>query len=131
GTSGPVGLGVRLRALALLPLAAALAFALSCGGDDDGDSGAGGEGRETVRLQLDWTPNTNHIGIYVALAKGWYDEAGIDLRVQPYGDNNPDTIVANGQADVGISFPANVIFSRAAGLELTSIAAVLQSNPTE
>src|SRR5690606_37147226 len=76
GTSGTPGLGVRLRALALFALAAALAFALSCGGDD-GESGAGGEGRETVRLQLDWTPNTNLIGIYVALAKGWYDEAGI------------------------------------------------------
>jgi ABC-type nitrate/sulfonate/bicarbonate transport system substrate-binding protein len=108
-------------------------FMVGCGNDGDGDGGEAPsvESPQTVRLQLDWTPNTNHIGIYVALANGWYQEAGIDLQIQPYGETNPDVIVANGQADVGVSFPANVIFSRAAGLELTSIAAVLQSNPTE
>jgi ABC-type nitrate/sulfonate/bicarbonate transport system substrate-binding protein len=112
-------------------MVAVLAF--GCSDDDDGGGGAAPspDAPQTVKLQLDWTPNTNHIGIYVALANGWYAEAGINLEIQPYGDTNPDTIVANGQADVAVSFPANVIFSRAAGLELTSIAAVLQSNPTE
>jgi len=67
----------------------------------------------------------------VALANGWYDDADIDLEILPYGDASADTVVANGQADVGISFAPSVIYSRAAGLELTSIASVLQSNPTE
>ena len=108
-------------------------LAVACGGgDDDGGGEEPSVGSpQTVSLQLDWTPNTNHIGIYVALANGWYEEAGIDLEILPYGDTNPDTLVANGQADVAVSFPPNVIFSRAAGLELTSIASVLQSNPTE
>ena len=128
----------RLRLLSRLRIpaffiAATFLFATACGGDGDDDSGEEPsiDSPQTVSLQLDWTPNTNHIGIYVALANGWYEEAGIDLEILPYGDTNPDTLVANGQADVGVSFPANVIFSRAAGLELTSIAAVLQSNPTE
>jgi ABC-type nitrate/sulfonate/bicarbonate transport system substrate-binding protein len=117
----------------LVVLFAVLALAVACGGDDDNGGGEAPsiDSPQTVRLQLDWTPNTNHIGIYVALANGWYEEAGIDLEILPYGDTNPDTIVANGRADVAVSFPPNVIFSRAAGLELTSIAAVLQSNPTE
>ena len=125
--------GLGGEVLPLLALAAGLVFALACGGDGDGDAGEAPsvESPQTVNLQLDWTPNTNHIGIYVALANGWYEEAGIDLEILPYGDTNPDTIVANGQADVAVSFPANVIFSRAAGLELTSIASVLQRNPTE
>ena len=103
-----------------------------CGGDD-GDSGAepSPDNPQTVRVQLDWTPNTNHIGIYVALAKGWYEEAGIEVDILPYTDVNPDTVVANGKADIGVSFPPNVIFSRAAGLDLVSVAAVLQSNVTE
>jgi ABC-type nitrate/sulfonate/bicarbonate transport system substrate-binding protein len=117
------GIGLALTALAALTLA--------CGGDGDGGEEPSSGAPQTVRLQLDWTPNTNHIGIYVALSNGWYEEAGIDLEILPYGDTNPDAVVANGQADVAISFPANVIFSRAAGLELTSIAAVLQRNPTE
>lgn len=93
-------------------------------------SGSGGSDDE-ITVQLDWTPNTNHIGIYVALANGWYEEAGVRVKILPYTDVNPDTIVANGNADVGISFPPNLIFSRAAGLELVSVAAVLQSNVTE
>ncbi len=124
---------LRRFGIALVVLTATLVFATACGGDDDDGSGAepSADAPQTVSLQLDWTPNTNHIGIYVALANGWYEDAGIDLKILPYGDTNPDTVVANGQADVGVSFPANVIFSRAAGLELTSIASVLQSNPTE
>src|SRR5690349_9883665 len=37
-----------------------------------------------MKLALDWTPNTNHTGIYVALAKGWYRDQGIDLTLLPY-----------------------------------------------
>ena len=35
----------------------------------------------TVRLALDWTPNTNHTGFYVAQANGWYADAGVDLEI--------------------------------------------------
>jgi ABC-type nitrate/sulfonate/bicarbonate transport system substrate-binding protein len=93
--------------------------------------GGGGSDAETVTVQLDWTPNTNHIGVYLAQAKGWYKEAGIKVKILPYTDVNPDTVVANGKADIGISFPPNVIFSRAAGLDLISVAAVLQKSVTE
>jgi ABC-type nitrate/sulfonate/bicarbonate transport system substrate-binding protein len=104
-------------ALLLLPLAAA------CGN--------GSESSNHISVQLDWTPNTNHSGIYVALAQGWYKDAGLDVEVLPYTDVNPDLIVANGKADVGISFPANVIFSRASGLDVVSVAGVLQRSVTE
>jgi len=33
-----------------------------------------------VVVALDWTPNSNHTGIYVAIAKGWYEEAGLKVR---------------------------------------------------
>jgi ABC-type nitrate/sulfonate/bicarbonate transport system substrate-binding protein len=108
-----------------LPLLASVLLlpAAACGG--------GGDDEDKVSVQLDWTPNTNHIGVYLAQAKGWYKEAGVKVEILPYTDVNPDTVVANGKADVGISFPANVIFSRAAGLDLVSVAAVLQKNVTE
>src|SRR2546425_5206035 len=38
----------------------------------------------TMNLALDWTPNTNHTGIYVALAQNWYRAEGIDLHLLPY-----------------------------------------------
>jgi len=107
-----------------LALLALLLLAPACGGDGGGES-------NKVSVQLDWTPNTNHIGVYIALAKGWYKEAGLDVEVLPYTDVNPDVIVANGKADIGVSFPPNVIFSRAAGLDVVSVAAVLQRSVTE
>ena len=100
-----------------------LALAGACGGGEDGDS--------TVTVQLDWTPNTNHTGIYVAMAKGWYKEAGIKVKILPYTDVNPDVVVANGKADIGVSFPPNVVFSRAQGLDVVSVASVLQKGVTE
>ena len=83
---------------------------------------------QTVRLALDWVPNTNHTGIYVALAKGWYEEAGVKLQILPYGSVSPEALVANGQAEVGVSSTEGVLGSVAAGEPVVSVAAMLSSN---
>lgn len=59
-------------------------------------------------LALDWTPNTNHVGFYVASALGYYGEAGIDLLIEPpsqiYSDDEtPARRVVNGTADLCIA----------------------------
>ena len=115
-----------MRTFAKLLSLLSLVFVAACGG---GSGGSGGE--QTVTVQLDWTPNTNHTGIYVALSKGWYKEAGIKVNILPYTDVNPDVVVANGKADIGVSFPPNVVFSRAQGLDVVSVASVLQRGVTE
>lgn len=82
-----------------------------------------------VTLALDWTPNTNHTGIYVAQAKGWYREQGIDLQILPFAEGTTtETLVSNGKADFGISFEESVVTSRAAGQDVISIAAVIGTN---
>jgi ABC-type nitrate/sulfonate/bicarbonate transport system substrate-binding protein len=82
-----------------------------------------------VTFALDWTPNTNHTGIYVALQKGWYKDEGLDVQILPYSDaNTPDTLVANGQADFGVSFTEAMVQDRAANLPVKSVAAILQTN---
>jgi ABC-type nitrate/sulfonate/bicarbonate transport system substrate-binding protein len=84
---------------------------------------------DKVRFSLDWTPNTNHTGIYVALEKGWYKDANLDVEILPYSDaNTPDTLVSTGQADFGISFAESVVTDRVSGLPVKSVAAVLQTN---
>jgi ABC-type nitrate/sulfonate/bicarbonate transport system substrate-binding protein len=80
----------------------------------------------TVRLALDWTPNTDHTGFYVARSKGWYTAAGIDLQVLPYGSTTPETLLAAHQADCGISFQDSLTFAVAAGADIVSVAAILQ-----
>lgn len=80
----------------------------------------------TVRLALDWTPNTNHTGFFVARAMGWYDDAAIDLRILPYAAATPETLLAAHQAECGISFQDAMTFAVSAGADIVSVAAILQ-----
>jgi ABC-type nitrate/sulfonate/bicarbonate transport system substrate-binding protein len=82
-----------------------------------------------MTLAMDYTPNTNHTGVYVALAKGWYKKQGIDLKVLPYSASvSPDLLVATGKADVGISYTEGVVSDAASGNPVVSIAAIIQHN---
>jgi ABC-type nitrate/sulfonate/bicarbonate transport system substrate-binding protein len=81
---------------------------------------------DTVSLAFDWTPNTDHTGFYVALAKGWYHDAAIDLKILPYGTIAPETLMGSGQADCGISFQDALTFAVASGVKIESVMAILQ-----
>ena len=83
-------------------------------------------GLERVRLALDWTPNTNHTGFFVADRLGWYREAGIQLEVLPYSGAAVETLLGAGQADFGVSFQDALVFARASGLPIVSTMAILQ-----
>ncbi len=90
------------RRTALSAMAAtALLAATGCSADS---TAATKDGTTTVTLALDWTPNTNHTGIYVAQAKGWFKAAGINVKIVPYGSTAPETLIANHKADFGISY---------------------------
>ncbi|MBA3234381.1 MAG: ABC transporter substrate-binding protein, partial [Chloroflexi bacterium] len=84
-----------------------------------------------VRLALDWTPNTNHTGFYVATANGWYEEAGVDLQILPYATSTPEALIAAGQAECGISFQDALTFASAAGAPIVSVMAILQHTAQE
>ncbi|MDQ3854805.1 MAG: ABC transporter substrate-binding protein [Chloroflexota bacterium] len=82
-----------------------------------------------VSLALDWTPNTNHTGIYVAQERGWYADQGVKLRLLPYVEgSSTDQLVSSGKATFGISFEETVVQARAAGQDVVSIAAIIQHN---
>jgi ABC-type nitrate/sulfonate/bicarbonate transport system substrate-binding protein len=82
-----------------------------------------------MTLALDWTPNTNHTGIYVAKRQGWYKQQGIDLQILPYSSTvSPGTLVGSNKADVGISSTEGVVADVATGQPVVSIAAILQHN---
>ena len=79
-----------------------------------------------VRLALDWTPNTDHTGFFVAKHEGWYRDAGIDFQVLPYATATPETLLAAHQAECGISFQDSMTFAVASGADIVSVAAILQ-----
>ena len=81
-----------------------------------------------VKLMLDWVPNTNHTGIFVAQAKGYFKEAGLAVDIIQPGEVYPEAAVASGAADFGISFQESVTLARTEKVPIVSIAAVLQHN---
>ena len=114
-----------LTALILAGLLVA-ALAAACGDDDDGD-GNGGD-PVAVTVMLDWTPNTNHAGIYVAQAQGWYEEAGLDVDIVEPGSGGVEQVVAAGRAEFGISVQESVIPAREQDIGVVSIAAIIEHN---
>ena len=85
----------------------------------------------TVRLALDWTPNTNHTGFYVSQADGAYADQAIDLQVIPYATTSPEILVSSGAAECGISTQEGATFAIAAGAKERSVMAVLAHTATE
>ena len=80
-------------------------------------------------LSLDWVPNTNHTGFYVALDKGWYAKEGIDLEIQiPSDPAAALKQVAAGNTEFGVSFQEQVTIARANDIPVVSIAALIQHN---
>jgi ABC-type nitrate/sulfonate/bicarbonate transport system substrate-binding protein len=86
------------------------------------------EGSTPVKFMLDWVPNTNHTGIFVARDMGYFEEVGLDVEIIEPGEVYPEAAVASGAADFGISFQESVTLARAEGAPIVSIAAVLQHN---
>ena len=79
-----------------------------------------------VSLALDWTPNTNHTGIFVAQQLGYFRELGIDLKILPYGSTAPETLISTYKADFGISYQDGTTEAYAAGGDIVSVYAILQ-----
>lgn len=96
----------------------------SCASADSSDKNL----RE-LTFALDWTPNTNHSGLYLAKERGYYEEEGLDITFRE-SDMNFIEMVANGTAAFGIASQEQVLQARASGAEIpvVAIAALLQHN---
>ncbi|EON34664.1 ABC-type nitrate/sulfonate/bicarbonate transport system, periplasmic component [Gordonia terrae C-6] len=97
---------------------AVLSTATACGSDSASD--------DTIRFALDWTPNTNHTGLFVAQQRGFFAESGLDVEILPYNNTAVDTVVDAGNAQFGISTHNSSTFSRASGAHTISVLAPLQ-----
>ena len=144
--AGRIALGTVAAAAALLCLLAAAGIgpfnsrgfsgegvsAESGGGGGAGSSGASAknEAEANVTFVLDYTPNTNHVGIYAALENGYYADAGLNIEIVQPPEDGAEAMVGTGQADFGMSYQdtlANYLFANEP-LPITAVAAVLQHN---
>jgi putative hydroxymethylpyrimidine transport system substrate-binding protein len=89
-------------------------------------TGATGELTE-VSVALDWYPNANHAGLYVALAKGYFEQEGLDVNL--YTPSDPTIglqLVGAGEDDFAISYHLDTLLARAQGVPVKSVAALVQ-----
>lgn len=78
---------------------------------------------EPVTLQLKWVPQAQFAGYYVAQAKGFYTEAGLDVTIKPGGpDVAPPQVIAGGGADVVVDWMPSALAAREKGVPLVNIA---------
>lgn len=82
----------------------------------------------SVTLILDWTPNTNHTGFFVAQARGYYDEANLDVSIQEPTDVLVEALVTSGVAQFGVGYQEFFTYARADEMPLVSVAAIIQHN---
>lgn len=95
-----------------------------CQSQDQGST----PGLTKVTVVLDWVPNTNHTGLYVARDQGYYREAGLDVEIIQPSDGGASQLIAAGQGDFGISYQEEVTVARSQNLPVVAIAAVIQHN---
>jgi ABC-type nitrate/sulfonate/bicarbonate transport system substrate-binding protein len=123
--------------LVLLMLVLTSPFAALAQGDDDqppSDPLGGAttfariDERTKVTLMLDWTPNTNHTGIYAAQALGYYDEANLDVEIVEPADVLVESALDAGLVEFGIGFQEFTTYAIVDGAKVVSVAAIIQHN---
>lgn len=103
----------------------------ACGGSAEENDANGTADATAITFVLDWTPNTNHTGIYVADALGYFDEAGLKVEIVQPPDDGAEAMVASGQAQFGVSFQDYLVPALAGPektMPITAVAAILQHN---
>ena len=85
---------------------------------------------EKITFVLDWTPNTNHTGLYVAQEKGYFEEAGLEVEIVQPPEDGAVVLVASGKAQFGVSFQDSLApaFLEGEALPVTAVASVIQHN---
>ena len=102
-----------MKKLFALILACAMVVTIlaACGEQKSAENSATADSAEKskVAFVLDWTPNTNHTGLYVAREKGYFDEAGIEVEIVQPPEDGAEALVGAGKAQFGVSFQDSML----------------------
>lgn len=116
------------RIVSIISMALASIMMLSgCGSSKKSE---GEEGLEKVKVILDWTPNTNHTGIYVAKEKGYFKDLGLDVEIIQPSEGSSLQLVAAGKGDFAITYQEDLTYARTSDspMPVKAIATIIQHN---
>lgn len=111
-------------------LAAGLAAVMTVGAAGSTMVSAADNETEKITFVLDWTPNTNHTGLYVAENLGYFEDQGLEVEIVQPPEGGADALVASGRAQFGVSFQDSMAPGVAGdnALPTTAVAALIQHN---
>jgi putative hydroxymethylpyrimidine transport system substrate-binding protein len=117
---------MKLRQMPLAAVAIAL-LALVLGLTACGEKSEEGTGKaQPFSLTLDFYPNPDHVGIYMAQKLGYFREAGLDVKITaPSDPSSPIKQVAAGRTDLAISYEPEVLLAHDKGLEVVAVGALV------
>ncbi|MDR1838896.1 MAG: ABC transporter substrate-binding protein [Treponema sp.] len=84
-----------------------------------------------IRVVLDWTPNTNHTGLYAALEKGWFAEEGLTVTLIQPPEDGALVLLASGNAEFAIDFQETMgpaIAKDRDAMPIQAVAAIISHN---
>lgn len=126
------------KTLAVLLTAALTAGMLAgCGAaSQESSSAEDKKDSDEITFVLDWTPNTNHTGVYVADSLGYFEEEGLDIEIVQPPDDGAEVLVGSGKAEFGVSFQDTMSSIMTGGtgkgdekaVPITAVAAIIQHN---
>ena len=119
-----------MKRIGTLALAGALLLAgCSAPASDEQETATGGRELREISVVLDWYPNALHAFLYDAIEQGYFEEEGLKVNIQfPSNANDAISLVAAGQAEIGLYYQQDVIIARAnQDVPVKSIGAVVQA----
>ncbi len=81
---------------------------------------------DDVTIALDWTLNTNHIGLVVAQELGYFDDAGLEVEILPYSDSASTALLAAGVVDFAYMTALGFMSAKAADAPITALWVTMQ-----
>ena len=114
----------------LLAVMLVIGMLTGCGTTENKTESADKKDLEKITFVLDWTPNTNHTGLYVAQEKGFFEEAGLEVEIVQPPEDGAVVLVASGKAQFGVSFQDSLApaFVEGEAIPVTAVASVIQHN---
>ena len=105
----------------ILILCLILVLVVSCGKSKN---------NQKIKIVLDWVPNTNHTGLYVAKDLGYFKEEGLNVEIVQPPEGSTTALIGAGGAEFGISFQDTLAksFAKENPVPVTAVAAILQHN---
>lgn len=89
-----------------------------------------GDSKKEIIILLDWTPNTNHTGIFVAKQLGYFSDEGLSVKIEQPPQESSTALVAAGKVEFSIAFQDFLASALGADnpLPVKAIAAIVQHN---